>query len=93
MSQAKPRRMQPSLQQQWHVEAGHACLLRRAGKAAALPDFAVNAVCPGWVRTDMGGSNATRSVAEGAAGILWLATDAPQSQTGKFFRDRKVIPW
>src|SRR5205085_11051642 len=33
--------------------------------AAALPEFAVNSVCPGWVRTDMGGSNATRSVAEG----------------------------
>ena len=61
--------------------------------AAALPKFAVNSVCPGWVRTDMGGSNATRSVAEGASGIVWLAADAPQNQTGKFFRDRKVIPW
>ncbi|HJT81654.1 MAG TPA: SDR family NAD(P)-dependent oxidoreductase, partial [Chthoniobacterales bacterium] len=45
--------------------------------AAALPKFAVNAVCPGWVRTDMGGSNATRSVAEGAYGIVWLAAEAP----------------
>ena len=61
--------------------------------AAALPKFAVNSVCPGWVRTDMGGSNATRSVAEGAAGIVWLAADAPQKETGKFFRDRKVISW
>ncbi len=61
--------------------------------AAALPKFAVNSVCPGWVRTDMGGSNATRSVAEGASGIVWLAADAPQDQTGKFWRDRKVIPW
>src|SRR4051812_21989114 len=61
--------------------------------AAALPKFAVNSVCPGWVRTDMGGSNATRSVAEGAAGIVWLAADAPQKETGKFWRDRKVIPW
>jgi NAD(P)-dependent dehydrogenase (short-subunit alcohol dehydrogenase family) len=61
--------------------------------AAALPKFAVNSVCPGWVRTDMGGSNATRSVAEGAAGIVWLAADAPQEETGKFWRDRKVIPW
>src|SRR6266567_8554802 len=54
--------------------------------AAALPKFAVNSVCPGWVRTDMGGSNATRSVAEGASGIVWLAADASQSQTSKFFR-------
>lgn len=61
--------------------------------AAALPKFAVNSVCPGWVRTDMGGSNATRSVAEGASGIVWLACEAPQNQTGKFFKDRKVIPW
>ena len=61
--------------------------------AAALPKFAINSVCPGWVRTDMGGSNATRSVAEGASGIVWLAADAPQTETGKFWRDRKVIPW
>jgi NAD(P)-dependent dehydrogenase (short-subunit alcohol dehydrogenase family) len=61
--------------------------------AAALPKFAVNSVCPGWVRTDMGGDNATRSVAEGAATIVWLATEAPQDLTGKFVKDRKVIPW
>jgi NAD(P)-dependent dehydrogenase (short-subunit alcohol dehydrogenase family) len=61
--------------------------------AATLPKFAVNAVCPGWVRTDMGGSNATRSVAEGASGIAWLAAEAPQSLTSKFIRDRKIIPW
>jgi NAD(P)-dependent dehydrogenase (short-subunit alcohol dehydrogenase family) len=61
--------------------------------AAALPDFAVNSVCPGWVRTDMGGSNAERSVAEGASGVVWLACEASQSMTGKFFRDRKIIPW
>jgi NAD(P)-dependent dehydrogenase (short-subunit alcohol dehydrogenase family) len=61
--------------------------------AAALPNFAVNSVCPGWVRTDMGGSNATRSVAEGASGVVWLACEAPHSMTGKFVKDRKVIPW
>jgi NAD(P)-dependent dehydrogenase (short-subunit alcohol dehydrogenase family) len=61
--------------------------------AAALPKFAVNSVCPGWVRTDMGGRNATRSVEEGADTIVWLAADAPQNLTGKFLRDRKEIPW
>jgi NAD(P)-dependent dehydrogenase (short-subunit alcohol dehydrogenase family) len=61
--------------------------------AAALPKCAVNSVCPGWVRTDMGGENATRSVGEGAATIVWLATDAPQDLSGKFVKDRKVIPW
>jgi NAD(P)-dependent dehydrogenase (short-subunit alcohol dehydrogenase family) len=61
--------------------------------AAALPKFAVNSVCPGWVRTDMGGRNATRSVGEGADTIVWLASEAPQELTGKFLRDRKEIPW
>jgi NAD(P)-dependent dehydrogenase (short-subunit alcohol dehydrogenase family) len=61
--------------------------------AAALPEFAINSVCPGWVRTDMGGKDATRSIAEGAYGIVWLAADAPQKETSKFWRDRKVIPW
>jgi NAD(P)-dependent dehydrogenase (short-subunit alcohol dehydrogenase family) len=61
--------------------------------AAALPKFAVNSVCPGWVRTDMGGENASRSVEEGADTIVWLATEAPQDLTGKFLRDRKEIPW
>jgi NAD(P)-dependent dehydrogenase (short-subunit alcohol dehydrogenase family) len=54
---------------------------------------AVNSVCPGWVRTDMGGPNAERDVSQGAAGAVWLALDAPQSLTGKFVRDRTVIPW
>jgi NAD(P)-dependent dehydrogenase (short-subunit alcohol dehydrogenase family) len=61
--------------------------------AAALPKFAVNSVCPGWVRTEMGGKNASRSVEEGADTIVWLASDAPQNLTGKFLRDRKEIPW
>src|SRR5947207_15325925 len=50
----------------------------------ALPKFAVNSVCPGWVRTDMGGKGATRSVEEGADTIVWLAGEAPQDLTGKF---------
>lgn len=54
---------------------------------------AVNSVCPGWVRTDMGGPHAERDVAEGANTAVWLALDAPQKLTGKFLRDRKIIPW
>jgi NAD(P)-dependent dehydrogenase (short-subunit alcohol dehydrogenase family) len=61
--------------------------------ATALPKFAVNSVCPGWVRTDMGGRGATRSVEEGADTIVWLAAAAPQKLTGKFLRDRQEIPW
>jgi NAD(P)-dependent dehydrogenase (short-subunit alcohol dehydrogenase family) len=55
--------------------------------------IAVNSMCPGWVRTDMGGPNASRSVEEGADTAVWLATDAPPEISGKFFRDRKEIHW
>ena len=63
--------------------------------AVALKDrnICVNSVCPGWVRTDMGGSNAPLSVQQGADTVIWLATEAPSDLTGKFLRDRKVIPW
>jgi NAD(P)-dependent dehydrogenase (short-subunit alcohol dehydrogenase family) len=55
--------------------------------------IAVNSMCPGWVRTDMGGPNANRSVAQGADTAVWLADEAPHELTGKFFRDRQEIPW
>jgi len=55
--------------------------------------IAVNSMCPGWVRTDMGGPNASRSVAEGADTAVWLASEADQNLTGRNFRDRKEIPW
>lgn len=54
---------------------------------------AVNSMCPGWVKTDMGGPNAERDVSQGADTAVWLALDAPQDLTGKFLRDRKVIAW
>ncbi len=53
----------------------------------------VNSVCPGWVRTDMGGSGASRSVEEGADTLVWAATLADNGPTGGFFRDRRPIPW
>jgi NAD(P)-dependent dehydrogenase (short-subunit alcohol dehydrogenase family) len=53
----------------------------------------VNTMCPGWVRTDMGGPTATRSVEEGADTAVWLATLPDDGPTGGFFRDRKPIPW
>jgi hypothetical protein len=45
------------------------------------------------VKTDMGGPHADREVADGADTAVWLALDAPQKLTGKFVRDRKVVPW
>jgi len=53
----------------------------------------VNAVCPGWVRTDMGGQGATRSPDEGIAGIYWAATLDDDGPHGGFFRDGEAIDW
>jgi NAD(P)-dependent dehydrogenase (short-subunit alcohol dehydrogenase family) len=61
--------------------------------AAALPDFAINSVSPGWVRTDMGGAGAPLSVEQGADTIVWLALDASQKITGQFLRERQEIAW
>lgn len=52
----------------------------------------VNAVCPGWVATDMGGTGG-RPVSEGAAGIVWAATLPADGPTGGYFRDGNRIPW
>jgi NAD(P)-dependent dehydrogenase (short-subunit alcohol dehydrogenase family) len=52
----------------------------------------VNSMCPGWVRTDMGGQNARLSVEEGADTAIWLATE-PEIPSGGFFRERESIPW
>lgn len=53
----------------------------------------VNSCCPGWVRTDMGGPGARRSVQEGADTPVWLATLPDDGPRGGFFRDREPIPW
>jgi NAD(P)-dependent dehydrogenase (short-subunit alcohol dehydrogenase family) len=53
----------------------------------------INAVCPGWVRTDMGGPNAPRSVEEAAQSILWLTEIKEDGPNGGFFRDGEEISW
>jgi NAD(P)-dependent dehydrogenase (short-subunit alcohol dehydrogenase family) len=53
----------------------------------------VNAVNPGWVQTDMGGSGATRTVEEGAEALVWAATLPNSGPTSGFFRDRQPVAW
>lgn len=56
-------------------------------------DILVNSVCPGWVRTDMGGKNANRNIEQGIKGILWAATLPKGGPNGGFFRDGETIEW
>ena len=68
-------------------------LTRLLAAAARGHDVLVNAVDPGWVRTDMGGSAAPRSVAQGADTIVWCATLPRGGPSGRFFHDRKEVAW
>jgi NAD(P)-dependent dehydrogenase (short-subunit alcohol dehydrogenase family) len=67
---------------------GATMMLAEALQPKGIP---VNVICPGWVRTDMGGASAPRSPEQGADTAIWLATATDRSETGKFWRDRKVI--
>ena len=68
-------------------------LLTRKVALAVHGDVKVNAMCPGWVRTDMGGSAAPRSPEEAVDTLVWLATLPPDGPTNGFFRDRRPISW
>ncbi|MBU1211082.1 MAG: SDR family oxidoreductase [Alphaproteobacteria bacterium] len=68
-------------------------LTRTAAADIGPGNIKVNSMCPGWVRTDMGGPNATRSIEEGAETAIWLATLEDDGPTGGFFRDKKPIGW
>jgi NAD(P)-dependent dehydrogenase (short-subunit alcohol dehydrogenase family) len=68
-------------------------LTRTLAAEVAGSGILVNSMSPGWVRTDMGGEEAPRSVEEGAETAVWLSLLPSNGPTGQFFRDRKAIPW
>ena len=74
-------------------KTGLNALTRMLTAELAGENILVNSVCPGWVRTDMGGPGARRSVEEGADTPVWLATLPDDGPRGGFFRDRQPIPW
>jgi NAD(P)-dependent dehydrogenase (short-subunit alcohol dehydrogenase family) len=73
-------------------KAGLNALTRMLAADLSSDKILVNAVCPGWVATDMGGPGG-RPVAEGAAGIVWAATLPDSGPSGGFFRDGRTVPW
>jgi NAD(P)-dependent dehydrogenase (short-subunit alcohol dehydrogenase family) len=73
-------------------KAGLNMITMMFAKELAPTKLKINAMCPGWVKTDMGGSAAPRSVTQGADTAMWLAT-AKEIPTGCFFRDRQIISW
>ncbi|MEQ1576945.1 MAG: SDR family oxidoreductase [Hyphomicrobium sp.] len=68
-------------------------LTRITAAEVAGANIKVNSVCPGWVKTELGGPDATRPVEEGAACPVWLATLPDSGPSGGFFRDNKPIAW
>ena len=68
-------------------------LTRIAAAELKGDNILVNACCPGWVRTRMGGPAAQRDAVEAVRGITWLATLQDDGPSGGFFRDRMSIPW
>jgi NAD(P)-dependent dehydrogenase (short-subunit alcohol dehydrogenase family) len=75
------------------LNAATAIFAAELKKDPKTKDILVNCMCPGWVKSDMGGPYATRSLAQGADTAVWLATLPKGGPSGGFYRDRKLLPW
>jgi NAD(P)-dependent dehydrogenase (short-subunit alcohol dehydrogenase family) len=74
-------------------KAGLNALTRILALELSGTNVLVNAVCPGWVRTELGGPKAPRSIADGVSGIVWAAILPDGGPSGGLFRDGAPIPW
>jgi NAD(P)-dependent dehydrogenase (short-subunit alcohol dehydrogenase family) len=68
-------------------------MTRQFAAALAGKNIAVNCVNPGWVQTAMGGTGANRSLEKGSETAIWLAIEASMHETGKFWKDKREVPW
>ncbi len=68
-------------------------LTRIATAEAGRGDIKINSCSPGWVKTEMGGEGANRTVEKGAETPVWLATLGPDGPTGGFFHDKTQVAW
>jgi NAD(P)-dependent dehydrogenase (short-subunit alcohol dehydrogenase family) len=68
-------------------------ITRTLAAELAGTNIKVNAMSPGWVRSDMGGPSAPRSLEQGADTAVWLATLPDDGPSGAFFKDRSPIVW
>ena len=74
-------------------KAGLNALTRTLAAELAGTNIKVNTMSPGWVRSDMGGPSAPRSLEQGADTAVWLATLPDDGPSGGFFKDRSPIAW
>ena len=91
--QGKQKIRADSLKAFYDPETVERTITRIIADEVSTTDIKINAMDPGWTRTDMGGESANRTPDIAAQTVVWLATLASSGPSGKFFRDKKEIEW